>query len=116
MAERIDLEIWRGADAPRQVFRPRLNGAASAWRMTIATPVTKIVLSTEEGSITAEAVVVDGEVRTLLTVILTKEQTRQIPLGQLTSYELEQVEPTGGERVWASGMITGLGGLNSDGD
>lgn len=115
MAAQHDLSIWRGADAPRLRFRMPVDGTGSGWRMAVVTPSGRLDFDTLNGSITAENVVVDGDTRTLVTIHMTLEQTRMIPPGRLSAYELEQVEPSGAQRVWLAGRIIAQGGINSDG-
>ena len=115
MTASYDFEIERGSTVPPVQFRLPLDGAGSEWRLKLRFPDDQfLALSTEAGTLTAENVIVDGVTKTLLTWPRTLEQSRQIPLGKVTAYELEQIEPSGGQRVWLDGYISGVGGLNDD--
>lgn len=110
-----DLPIWRGTTEPSFVVQIKIDGAGSEWRLRVAVRgKPALALSTEDGSLVAEAVTIDGAAWTRITWPRTLEQSRIFPLGRLASYELEQVEPGGGQGLWLEGGIEGLGGLNDD--
>lgn len=116
MVARYDgIVIDRGSTVPPVQFRFSLDGTGSEWRMTLLpSRGDRISLSTENDTLTASVATVDGETKTTVTWARTVEQSRLIPRGALTSYELEQIEPGGGQRLWLEGTIKGEGGLNDD--
>ncbi|SER62812.1 hypothetical protein SAMN05216548_13211 [Faunimonas pinastri] len=111
----FNLEIVRGNSRP-MTFRVAVtqNGATQTWSgweravLTIQTPKAVIRKTTDaEGGLTQQE---DGAVTWLPTV----EDTRSIPSGRLTSYEFELQWASGEQRTLLAGMITGIGGINSD--
>lgn len=115
-----DIEIARGTSDPPMMIRfSPMVGAGSQWRIAIL-PYggEQLNLSTLDGSISAYADVteVDGENVQATTVqwSYTVSQSRLIPVGRLTQYEVEHIGPDGSERLMASGYIVGVGGLNVD--
>lgn len=112
---RYDTTIWRGTTAPAFVVQIKIDGGGSEWRLNIHLPDGDVLaLTTEDGSLTAENVTIDGATWTRITWTRTLAQSRLISRGARASYELEQVEPGGGQGVWLEGSIEGLGGLNDD--
>lgn len=108
-------KIWRGSTQPSFIVELPLDGFGSQWRLNIQLPTGEILsLTTEDGSLLAQNVIVDGATWTRVTWARTLEQGRMIPRGALATYELEQVEPGGGQGVWLEGSIEGVGGLNDD--
>lgn len=109
------LKIRRGTTEPPFVVEIPIDGTGSEWRLTIALPNgDALVLTTEDGSLTAANVTVEGGTWTRVTWPRTLEQSRMIPIGQLASYEIEQVEPSGGQGLWLEGSVEGVGGINND--
>ncbi|MFH1554296.1 MAG: hypothetical protein ABII76_05450 [Pseudomonadota bacterium] len=116
MVMRFDgIVIDRGSTVPRLQFRFLIDGTGSEWRLTLLpSRGERIELSTEDDTLTAAVATVDGVTTTTITWARTVEQSRLIPRGALTSYELEQIEPGGGQRLCLEGIIKGQGGLNDD--
>lgn len=109
------LQIWRGTTEPPFIVELPLDGTDSEWRLKIALPDgTTLTFSTEDATLSAENVTIDAATWTRVTWPRTVEQSRLIPLGKLATYELEQVEPGGGQGVWLAGTIEGRGGGNDD--
>lgn len=116
MVARYDgIVIDRGSTVPAVQFRFPIDGTGSEWRLTLQpSRGTRIELTTEDDTLTASVATVGDETKTTVTWARTVEQSRLIPSGALTSYELEQIEPGGGQRLWLEGIIKGEGGLNDD--
>ncbi|MCX5516247.1 hypothetical protein C3941_19850 [Kaistia algarum] len=109
-ATRADLTIWRGNDAPALVWNfPSLDFTGSAFALAV-TIYRELVLS-----LTSDAgdLVIDTEAKTV-SWTPTIEQSRSIPLGKLSRYELSRLVTDGETRTYVYGWLTGLGGDNSN--
>lgn len=116
MADTYDLTIKRGNNIPIAWRGRDANGdlvplAGSRFILTIAcggsTPST-----IRKDSQTDAGLVVDLTANTV-TWTPTLPESRDIPLGKVSSYELER-RIAGDQRTWAEGRITGVGGLGDD--
>lgn len=116
MADTYDLTIkrgnnvpiaWRGKDGTGAV----LPLAGSRFILTIACGGSNLT-TIRKDSQTDAGLVVDLTANTV-TWTPTLEESRLIPLGKVSPYELER-RIGGSQRTWCEGRITGVGGLGDD--
>jgi hypothetical protein len=116
-APRKDFFVHSGAPDPI-VFRRRVGGAAGALlsfdstlRFQYVTPSSAIVLSVGNGiTLAADEAVANARAIVQMTVA----QSRAIPAGTVTRYEVQRVT-AGREEVILMGRLIGYGGDNPDG-
>lgn len=103
----VDVDIWRGNSLP-PVEWPWPDGYAGTALCQLTVWVgDELIFSVDSG----EGITIDPTGRRFIWE-RTVAQSREIPLGRIAQYELE--DRAGGERTLFAGVLVGLGGLNLD--
>lgn len=107
MADQADFDIWIGNNAP-VTFRFKNKTTGADLDLTGYVFVMRALAGGEQ-IYRVQASPTGGSVAFAWTTV----QTRKVPLGGLTQYELE-ARKDGVETTWLYGTITGRGGINDD--
>jgi hypothetical protein len=116
----VDMDLWRGNNVPPLVWSliaEDENGAdipfpmtGSVWRLTVR--VRSVRLFTKTSAVLGSGFAADQSTSDL-TWTPSIEESRLVPLGALTTYEVER-RIGGTQETWIIGTITGRGGINDD--
>lgn len=116
MPAKLDLTVWRGNNAP-VIWQPVDDQgqpfplAGSEFVLTVVVKGRGCTTIRKDSAVNT-GLQVDTAAGTI-TWKPTLEESRAIPIGRLSSYELER-RIAGDQRTWAIGDITGEGGLGDD--
>jgi hypothetical protein len=105
---KIDRQIWRGTNGPRMIWKMPFDMTGDDWVLTITWNGGSLERRISSGGLSLDL--------TNKWVIwpYTADESRMIPLGNLSVYELERRAAGGEQRVYAYGRLEGCGGVNTD--
>lgn len=102
-----DHEIWRGNDSPLVVRFPQFDGSGSDFVLTMRFRGAEMVrrVSTGELSMLVAPHPLTGLTATTVTWPCGHAESRLLPAGRLTRYELERQVPGGEQRTFLQGFM-----------
>ncbi len=106
--ESYNYSMVIGDTVPDVVFRFNRGEVGFVWTLTLCPPSQEeIVLSTEDGTLSASLEFVDGLPYTTVTWAVTLVQSQMIQPGSLTRYHYSLIDLDGGVQTLLKGVIAG---------